>query len=268
MISLIIAYYKNIPALELIFESLKRQSFHDFEIIVAEDDDADETVLFLEQCRQKYSFSIIHVRQEDCGFRKNKLLNEAIKTAGGEKLVFIDGDCILHRKFLEMYNANIKRGAYYYGRRVMLSEKMSSKLLSTKNLKHISLINLFLSGSSEISQGIFFPYRPATPKADREIWGCNWGVLKEYVLRVNGYDEDYILPCAGEDIDIGWRLKKTGLKLISLKNIAIQYHLYHKLRYDEFVINESQRKLNAKQDAGLAFCINGINKPVAVEIGN
>ena len=48
MISLIIAYYKNIPALELIFESLKLQTFHDFEVIIAEDDNADETILFLE----------------------------------------------------------------------------------------------------------------------------------------------------------------------------------------------------------------------------
>ena len=238
MISLIIAYYKNIPALELIFESLKLQTFHDFEVIIAEDDNADETILFLEQCRQTYRFPIMHVSHEDCGFRKNKILNDAIKITEGEKLVFIDGDCILHRKFLEMYNLNIKRDAYYYARRVMLSERMSNKLLSTKNVKNISLISLLFSGSSEIAQGIFFPYRPATPKEDREIWGCNWGVLKEYVIRVNGYDEDYNLPCCGEDNDIGWRLQGIGLKLISLKHKTIQYHLYHKLRYDEDIVNK------------------------------
>ena len=260
MISLIIAFYKNIPALELIFESLKQQTFHDFEVIIAEDDNADDTVLFLEQCRQTYRFPILHVRHEDCGFRKNKILNEAIKVTSGEKLVFIDGDCIPHRKFLEIYNLNIKRDAYYYARRVMLSEKMSNKLLSTKNVKNISLINLLLSGSSEIAQGIYFPYRPATTKKGREIWGCNWGVLKEYVIRINGYDEDYNAPCSGEDDDIGWRLQGIGLKLISLKNKVIQYHLYHRSQYDADAINKGFMRLIAKKRAGIIFCANGINK--------
>ncbi|MDR2562693.1 MAG: glycosyltransferase [Prevotellaceae bacterium] len=260
MISLIIASYKNIPGLELIFEALKRQTFQDFEVIVAEDDNAAETVLFLERCRKECRFPIAHVSHEDCGFRKNKIMNEAVKISKGEKLVFLDGDCIPHRKFLEMYDLNIKKGAYYYGRRVLMSEKMTNKLLATKNLKLISLINLLLSGSSEIAQGIFFPYRPSISKKNREIWGSNWGVLKEYVIRINGYDEDYTSACCGEDNDIGWRLRGIGLKLISLKNKTIQYHLFHRSRYVENVAAEGLLKLNAKKLAGITFCVNGIDK--------
>ena len=99
----------------------------------------------------------MHVSHEDCGFRKNKILNDAIKITEGEKLVFIDGDCILHRKFLEMYNLNIKRDAYYYARRVMLSERMSNKLLSTKNVKNIIVDKSAFFRFFRNSTGDFFP---------------------------------------------------------------------------------------------------------------
>jgi glycosyltransferase involved in cell wall biosynthesis len=42
-ISVIIAFYKNFPFLDLIFAGLKRQNYTDFEVIVAEDDNAPET---------------------------------------------------------------------------------------------------------------------------------------------------------------------------------------------------------------------------------
>jgi glycosyltransferase involved in cell wall biosynthesis len=37
MISLIIAVYKNIPALDLILQSVQKQTFRDVEVIIAED---------------------------------------------------------------------------------------------------------------------------------------------------------------------------------------------------------------------------------------
>ena len=48
----------------------------------------------------------------------------------------------------------------------------------------------------------------------------------------DGFDEDYYLPCFGEDLDIDWRLSALGLKRFSLKNKAIQYHLHHTQIWD------------------------------------
>ena len=49
------------------------------------------------------NFEIVHISQEDRGFRKNKALNNALKIAKGNLLIFVDGDCILHHKFIEEY---------------------------------------------------------------------------------------------------------------------------------------------------------------------
>ena len=46
---------------------------------------------------------------------------------------------------------------------------------------------------------------------------------------VNGFDELYDGPGCGEDTDIEYRLSLLGVSGVSLRNLAIQYHVYHPL---------------------------------------
>ena len=48
-VSVIVPTYKDTQALELILDALKLQTYKDFEVIVAEDDDSDEVKVFLEK---------------------------------------------------------------------------------------------------------------------------------------------------------------------------------------------------------------------------
>jgi cellulose synthase/poly-beta-1,6-N-acetylglucosamine synthase-like glycosyltransferase len=107
MLSIIISYYKNMPALRLIFDALAVQTYGRFEAIVAEDAQDAAAIAFIAECRRRYPFPILHVSHEDCGFRKTKILNDAIRISHGEGLVFIDGDCIPHRRFMEVYARSI-----------------------------------------------------------------------------------------------------------------------------------------------------------------
>ena len=50
------------------------------------------------------------------------------------------------------------------------------------------------------------------------------------MLAINGFDERYELPSIGEDSDVQFRLELQKVKIVSLGNIAVQYHLYHKLQ--------------------------------------
>ena len=261
MVSLIISIYKNLPALDLILKSLQRQTNSDFEVIIAEDANEQATRNFIDEQCGVYSFDIRHVSQDDHGFRNTKINNEAIKIASGEKLVFIDGDCVLHPRFIETYHRNITEGGYYYGRRVMLGPELTRKLYSTRNLKHVSLMNLIFSDSTHIQEAFYIPFRRSKLNPSREIWGCNWGVLKEYLIGINGFDEDYTKPCFGEDLDVGWRLrKKYDLRLTSLKNRAIQYHLHHKMNWDGDIEAEGRVVFNQKKQTGHAECLNGIRR--------
>src|SRR4030042_1804685 len=103
-ISVIVAYYNNLPNLEMILESLEKQIFKDFEVIVAEDDNNPDTRRFLDAIRSTHRFPIHHVNQEEKkGFRKTMVLNRAIRISGGRILVFIDSDCIPHWYHLKAY---------------------------------------------------------------------------------------------------------------------------------------------------------------------
>jgi cellulose synthase/poly-beta-1,6-N-acetylglucosamine synthase-like glycosyltransferase len=258
-ISVIIAFYKNFPFLDLIFAGLKRQNFSDFEVIVAEDDNAPETPVFIRERSAVMPFPIKHVNQlQDLGFRKNEILNKAIAASSGEFLVLLDGDCVPHRHLLKEYAELAEAGVAYYGRRVMVSQRLTTKLLATGDLKLLSLYHHMRYGSKRIEDGIYLPF--FRKRSVRGIWGCNWGVMKRHLIEVNGYDEDYVSAGVGEDIDIEWRLIRKGVKLQSVKHRAIVYHLWHKAHYSLDQCEPNYAMLRAKQQQDHAYCLNGLDK--------
>jgi hypothetical protein len=46
-------------------------------------------------------------------------------------------------------------------------------------------------------------------------------------MRINGFDERYEAPGIGEDTDIQFRLELQGVRVKSLNQMAVQYHLFH-----------------------------------------
>ena len=62
------------------------------------------------------------------------------------------------------------------------------------------------------------------------FYGSNTGAWREDILRVNGFDEDFV-GRGGEDRVIGFRLKNLGIKFRYLKHSFVQYHLDHPRPY-------------------------------------
>lgn len=263
--SVIISYYKNLPNLELLLLALQQQSaVGTFEVVIAEDDNAMETADFIKTKTDSLSFSLKHVTQPDNGFQKCKILNRAVLKSSGDFLIFLDGDCIPHKKLVEEYILRKKYGRVLYGRRVMLSEKWSYKMLQEKKMKKLHFFNLLSSGSKRIEEGLYLPWLPQgwIKKNEARLLGCNMGMYKDDLIAINGFDEDYIAPGGGEDSDIEWRIQTLPhVKFYSMKFKAIVFHLWHTERFTEERGKESYRKLLQKMAAGFVICNNGINKP-------
>lgn len=260
MVSLIISFYKHLDFLELILQSLDKQSFKNFEIIIAEDNNDPQTVEFINKARLMHTYSIQHISQEDIGFRKTRILNNAVKTAKGEQIVFIDGDCILQKHFMKEYNKAITDIHFCYGRRVFCSKKYTDILLKSKSIKNNNILLAFLYGGKSIGAGLYLPFKKNKDKQQRRILGCNWGLSKKNILSVNGFDEDYNRAGVGEDFDIDWRLKKQGLKVRSMKGKAIVYHMYHKVNYNPSDTEYVEKLMAEKKIIGKSFCVNGISQ--------
>lgn len=245
MNSLIIAFYKNLPALELIFLALSKQSEKDFEVIVAEDAENPETKSFLKTWQAKNLFIIKHVSQYDDGFRKTKILNAAVAASNGKYLIFLDGDCIPHRHFIKAHTTSKKDGYALFGRRVMLPPTLTSKLLATKKIRLLNPLSMVFARPKRWKYSLYLPFIKQERNAG--IWGCNWSIAKKEIIAVGGYDENYIQAGIGEDVDIEWRLTQKGIKLLSIRFSAIVYHLHHKENYDDKAVNKGYEILNKKK---------------------
>lgn len=259
MISVIISIYNRLDNLELILQGLELQTFRDFEVIISEDNNSQNTIDYLNIARNKFSFPIKHVSQEDIGFRKTRILNKAVLASSGEYLVFFDGDCVPHHKNLESYAKHLTPTTVCMGRRCYISESYTAKLLKTKKFKKINIFNLLLHGK-RIEYAIYITKKKYN-HSNRKILGCNWGVPKQLLIDINGFDEDYIKAGVGEDHDIDWRLrKKGGITFLNIKKEVIVYHLYHKPNYDDEVTRFVNEQKDSKMKIGYIVCKNGIQK--------
>jgi glycosyltransferase involved in cell wall biosynthesis len=238
--SIIAAFYNNIKYLKYVLAGFEIQTEKDFEFIIADDGSKEGIVKEIESIASNYSFRIKHVWHPDRGFRKNKILNQGILASSSEYLIFIDSDCVPHSKFVEEHLKGKEKNKVLTGRRVNLSQKLTN-LLNEKNVKESYLEANFLRiiedaifGKSNYAEKGFYAQnkflRNVFNKKIRGLLGCNFSLYKKDMLEINGFDERYEAPSIGEDSDVQFRLELNGIKVKSLNNIAIQYHLYHKLQ--------------------------------------
>ena len=161
--SLIIPFYKDLAALELILQALCFQSAKGrFEVVIAEDDDAPKTVSFLEKIQPQLNFPLQHISQPDEGYRRSKALNNGLRIAKHDLIVFTDGDCLPHRHFIRSYLNKAADKKLLYGRRVNMGEKFSAILRETKDDSTVNFLSLLLSDSSRVAEGLYLPFYPAS----------------------------------------------------------------------------------------------------------
>lgn len=269
--TLIITVYKKITELEIILSSLQKQSYREqYEIIIADDGSGEEMERFVKQSKKIFALDLKYISQENLGFRKNKILNEAIKISKSDYLIFLDGDCIPHYHFITAHIKNKKSNTVLSGRRVMLGKRISESVIKSYR-KHKSfeitfsklLIDSIRSknASLHIEEALYIENIKARSliKQDKSnLLGCNFSTHKNLLEKVNGFDEDYTGPGIGEDTDLEYRLKLISVNFESLRNLAIVYHLYHpktieeRKNYDYFH--------NYVKNSDNSFCKNGLIK--------
>jgi len=237
-ISLIISIYNTINVLRLVLHSLEFQSFKNFEVILSDDGSTQDSVFIIKELIKLHSFTIKHVWHPDNGWNKNAILNSSILVAEAPNIVFADGDCLLHCKFVEEHFSNKRPKTILAGRRVNLSKRISLKLTTDlidqgylKNKIAIdSIWDSLKSEAKDVEQGFYIqiPFiRKYLNRKEKGILGSNFSVSKQELLNINGFDERFSHPAAGEDTDIEARLRRNGLTVKTIRNQAIQYHFYH-----------------------------------------
>lgn len=100
-VSVIVATYNRPDALEMCLKSLMEQSRLPDEIVVGDDGSGAGTKDVIERMARISPAKIVHVWQEDKGFRLARIRNKAVLASMGEYIIQIDGDIIAHHRFVE-----------------------------------------------------------------------------------------------------------------------------------------------------------------------
>lgn len=232
LVSLIVAVYQRPDFLEKVFLSLVNQTLGDFETVVADDGSGPAIVDLVKQYSPRFGRPIVHVRHEHQGFRKTAIANAAVASSSSEYLAFIDGDCILHRRFLENHVRYRRRGVALGGRRVMLDRFFTERLTNDDVLSgRIERPWLWWNhcDPSDRKHGLYAPALQRFSnlrKKGYSMYGSNFSLFKGDFCSVNGYDEG-IVGRGLEDDNLRERLKLSGAAVRSVARVALQYHLFH-----------------------------------------
>ena len=248
----------------MVLDALQHQTYQDFEIVISEDGEDEKVGDFIASYPFQQSYQ--HLTQTDLGWRKNKALNNAVRAAKGEWLILIDGDCILHPRFIEFHCKMASEKAILAGKRVKLSQTSTQKY--TLNPKILSRFNYYLvthfwKAGRYLEEAFFFDNKGLlkcipTARKMSQLKGCNMSFSKEAIYAINGFDEDYTLPAIGEDIDLLWRFQGVGYQIQSVRNMAVMYHLYHPESWTSQELNKL--KMQEKRSNNTYICTNGIQK--------
>ena len=243
--SIILATYNWPEALAMVLSGLLTQTEPSFEVMLADDGSDERTRSLVQQIQKRAFFPIRHLWQENKGFRKSRILNQAILQSQGSTLIFLDGDCIPHKEFVAEHIRLQDSFSYVCGRRVDLSEDLTKQLTPEKILAgalngetFTDLLRLWRDSlRNNGSKPFHRAYMVRAPWLRKlcglhkvvDLKGCNFSVSRASMLAINGFDESYE-GYGREDTDVELRLQHLGLKIKSAKNLCLQFHLWHKTR--------------------------------------
>jgi glycosyltransferase involved in cell wall biosynthesis len=261
--SLIVATYNWPAALNLCLQSVAQQTVLPKEVLIADDGSGEETRHLVERLQKDFPVPLIHVWQPDNGFQKTKILNQAIARAKEPYIVQVDGDVILHPKFIKDHLTVAAPGRFLAGGRINLSEENTKDVLANSTvffgLKEIlKTSNLFNGLRSGFLRRLLADRYKLKGKNKYYAKGCNMSFWRQDLLRVNGYNESYT-GWGPEDSELAARLMNAGIKKRSLKMGGVQYHLHHTyVDASRKAINEEL--LRTTIQTNITYCAEGVDQ--------
>lgn len=129
--SLIITTYNSKDYLRSVLQSVKNLDYLPKEVLIADDGSTEETALLIKEFQKTFPCPLLHIWQEDEGFRLNTIRNKAINAARGEYIILIDGDMVLEPHFIKDHLDFAKHKVVLQG---------SKMILDTSVLEHINSI--------------------------------------------------------------------------------------------------------------------------------
>ena len=143
--------------------------------------------------------------------------NKCAEIATGEKIIFLDVDCIVHPNLIEVFNYHLQQeDAIYQGSIRYLDSSWQQDNWTYNSLQIQSSFHP-LQGNKVIDrQKIFHPYEL--------FWSLCFGIKKKTFIDLGGFDESF-KGYGGEDTDLAFTARSHSVPLYKIS--ALAYHQFH-----------------------------------------
>jgi glycosyltransferase involved in cell wall biosynthesis len=207
--SVIIPIFNRPEELDELLESLEKQSFKDFEILVVEDGSSLKSDAVVKQYENTLDIKYFFKENEGQGFARNY----AAKKANGEYLVIFDSDVVVPREYFETVNEALTQDPLdAYGGEDRADEYFNDhqKALS------FAMTSIFTTGGIRSKKN--------NAGGSYQIRSYNMGIKASVFNEIGGFKKTNM----GEDMELNHRLQQLGLK----KDFIEGAFVFHKRRGD------------------------------------
>jgi glycosyltransferase involved in cell wall biosynthesis len=237
-LSLIINTFNQPDYLDRVLRAVSQQCVLPDEVLLADDGSANETKTVFDRWRAERSFRCEHIWQEHQGFRRARILNQAIALARSDHLIFLDGDTIPHPRFIADHRLLAGESQFTQGHRALIERKAAIwfGLHEFARDRSRAFRQLQLRG---LKHAYRWPWPLRRVRRDlRGVRGCNLAIWRSNLVRVNGYNEAFV-GWGREDSELAVRLMNSGVRRLDVRGRALCYHLWHPpVSRDELVVND------------------------------
>lgn len=206
--SIIIPVYNRPEEVDELLESLSKQTYLDFEVLLIEDGSTEKCNLVAE--KYKDDINIRYYYKENSG--RSETRNYGMEKAEGDYFVFFDSDCVIPPFYFEKIKKTLDSNyTDSYGG----PDKADESFTDLQKAISFSMTSFLTTGGIRGSKGVKMEkFVPRT---------FNMGFSKEVYEKVGGFKDMF-----GEDIDLSLRIRDNGYtcQLIS------DAYVYHKRRVD------------------------------------
>ena len=269
-IGVVTTIYNRPEHLRLLVSSLAAQTRRPDEIVVADDGSDAAAVAAMGPSLAACGIAAKIVRQEKDGYRLAAARNLAIRAATADYLLFLDCDVALLPDAVAVHERNAEPRRLLCGHRALLDETATKALFaalpapaeadwelawrSADAAELRAAARLFARHAALRRRHLARAHKP-------KLLGCHFSLFREDVVRVNGFDENFV-GWGYEDDDFARRLYRTGVAPFSVIAEARAMHLWHPSLAPQALARHRDRPNRAyfRRWRVPAFCANGLRK--------
>lgn len=246
------------------------QTFNNFELVVAEEAESDETKALIKEFSERSGVHVRHLFDASGKSKEIAMINKAVSSTSADYLIFSNDHCIPRNDLVEVHMKRARKHHFlsggYFGIPVKVAKAITKEDIATlfafnwrwlyyNGLQPTKLIGL----TNQRLLDILFDRFSSQP-----TWcAFNSSAWREDVLSINGFNED--LTLSDFDWDFGERLSKRGVNGIQVRHDAICLCVEGKKPAEGETEERKSDKNRARLQTG-AWAVNGISKSGTADV--